>query len=162
MKSRELIMAMKELLLSALRDYPFPLPGGGCGDVAVFVHGLPDEQGARTYPFICVRWASGDIEEGMDGASALETLALVLGIHAPQDQEEAGLLLAELLDWLRATLRRHRVVARKFELQVPLRAVVPEPEKEWFLYHMATVYPQYNYVVPSTPLGRTLKEHTYE
>ena len=165
MRSRELLLSVRELLTEAMKDYPFPAPGGSREDLEVFIHGLPDEQGRRTYPFICVRWAGGDISEGADvygGAEGRETLALVLGLYAPESQEQAGLILAELLDWTRAVLRRNRVVAQKFELALPLKASVPDPEKQWMEYHLATLYPEYQYVIPSTPLGGTLKEHTDE
>ena len=165
MRSRELLLAVKEMLTEAMKEYPFPTPDGSCEDLQVFLHGLPDEQGRRTYPFICVRWVSGDINEGVDGyigAEGRETLALVLGMYAPESQEQAGLILAELLDWTRAVLRRNRVVAKKFQLELPLKASIPDPEKQWMEYHMATVFPEYQYIIPSTPLGGTLKEHTYE
>ena len=154
-----------EMLTEAMKEYPFPAPDGSCEDLQVFLHGLPDEQGRRTYPFICVRWVSGDINEGVDGyigAEGRETLALVLGMYAPESQEQAGLILAELLDWTRAVLRRNRVVDKKFQLELPLKASIPDPEKQWMEYHMATVFPEYQYIIPSTPLGGTLKEHTYE
>ena len=153
------------MLTEAMKEYPFPTPDGFCEDLQVFLHGLPDEQGRRTYPFICVRWVSGDINEGVDGyigAEGREILALVLGMYAPESQEQAGLILAELLDWTRAVLRRNRVVAKKFQLELPLKASIPDPEKQWMEYHMATVFPEYQYIIPSTPLGGTLKEHTYE
>ena len=67
MRSRELLLAVKEMLTEAMKEYPFPTPDGSCEDLQVFLHGLPDEQGRRTYPFICVRWVSGDINEGVDG-----------------------------------------------------------------------------------------------
>ena len=67
MRSRELLLAVKEMLTEAMKEYPFPAPDGSCEDLQVFLHGLPDEQGRRTYPFICVRWVSGDINEGVDG-----------------------------------------------------------------------------------------------
>lgn len=165
MRSRELLLAVKEMLTEAMKEYPFPAPDGSCEDLQVFLHGLPDEQGRRTYPFICVRWVSGDINEGVDGyigAEGRETLALVLCMYAPESQEQAGLILAELLDWTRAVLRRNRVVAKKFQLELPLKASIPDPEKQWMEYHMATVFPEYQYIIPSIPLGGTLKEHTYE
>lgn len=164
MRTRELLSAVRDMLAGAMKDYPFPAPDG-VSDLEVFLHGLPDTQGARTYPFICVRWVSGDLDEGMGyrtGAESREMLALVLGLYAPESQEQAGLILAELLDWTRAVLRRNRIVAGKFQLELPLRASVPDPEKQWTEYHMATLFPEYTYVIPSTPLGGTLKEHTYE
>lgn len=165
MRSLELLLSVKDMLTDTMKAYPFPAPDGACEDLQVFLHGLPEEQGTRAYPFICVRWVGGDLNEGMDfygGAEGRETLALVLGLYAPESQEQAGLILAELLDWTRAVLRRNRIVAGKFQLELPLRASVPDPEKQWIEYHMATIFPEYTYVIPSTPLGGTLKEHTYE
>ena len=161
MKSKELLLSVREMLIGAMQDYPFPASDGGHGDLQVFLHGLPEDQ-RGTYPFIWLRWASGGIDEGMEGAEGRETLALVIGMFAPEGQEQAGLLLAELLDWLRAVLRRNRVVAKKFELQYPLKSSMPEPDRQWIEHHYATVYPEYQYVFPSIPLGGTLKEHTYE
>lgn len=69
-----------------------------------------------------------NLDEDADGAEGRETLALVVGMFAPEGQEQAGLILAELLDWLRAVLRRNRVVAQKFELQYPLKSSMPEPD----------------------------------
>ena len=42
------------------------------------------------------------------------------------------------------------------------KSSMPEPDRQWIEHHYATVYPEYQYVIPSTPLGGTLKEHTYE
>ena len=99
------------MLIKAMNDYPFPASNGKSGDLQVFLHGLPEDQ-RGTYPFVCVRWASGSLDEDADGAEGRETLALVVGMFAPEGQEQAGLILAELLDWLRAVLRRNRVVAQ--------------------------------------------------
>ncbi|MEI3478844.1 MAG: hypothetical protein V8Q84_06690 [Bilophila sp.] len=165
MRSRELVLAVRDMLADAVKDYPFPSPDGSREDLQVFLHGLPEEQGARTFPFICVRWVGGDINESIatyGRAESRETLALVLGLYAPESQEQAGLILAELLDWTRAVLRRNRIVAGKFQLELPLRASVPDPEKQWIEYHMATIFPEYQYRIPSTSLGGTLKEHSHE
>ncbi|MFR8053769.1 MAG: hypothetical protein ACLU6O_03270 [Bilophila wadsworthia] len=152
MKSKELLLSVREMLIKAMNDYPFPASNGKSGDLQVFLHGLPEDQ-RGTYPFVCVRWASGSLDEDADGAEGRETLALVVGMFAPEGQEQAGLILAELLDWLRAVLRRNRVVAQRFELQYPLKSSMPEPDRQWTEHHYATVYPEYQYVIPSTPLG---------
>ena len=73
------------MLIGAMQDYPFPASDGGHGDLQVFLHGLPEDQ-RGTYPFICIRWASGGIDEGMEGAEGRETLALVIGMFAPEGQ----------------------------------------------------------------------------
>lgn len=176
MKTRSLMLAVKAMLVHALEDYPFPIPevradvSGLAGeavsgeapalvgkpaasDLKVFLHGLPDEQESGTYPFVCVRWVKGDINEGMGSAGCTETLALIIGVHAPQSQEEAGLLLAEALDWIRAALRRNRVVNERYQLNLPLSASIPDYEKRWNEFHMATVFADYDYVIPPTPLG---------
>ena len=129
----------------------------------MFLHGLPDEQGRRTYPFICVRWVSGDINEGVDGyigAEGRETLALVLGMYAPESQEQAGLILAELLDWTRAVLRRNRVVAKKFQLELPLKASIPDPEKPVDGVPYGDCFPGIPVYYPVHPVGRHF-EGTY-
>ena len=66
MKSKELLLSVREMLIGAMQDYPFPASDGGHGDLQVFLHGLPEDQ-RGTYPFICIRWASGGIDEGMEG-----------------------------------------------------------------------------------------------
>lgn len=179
MKTRDMMLAVKAMLAKALEDYPFPVPeaatelsspvpgeavsrkGGGparvlrpaASDLKVFLHGLPDEQENGTYPFVCVRWAKGDLNEGMGIAGCMETLALIIGVHAPRSQEQAGLLLAEALDWIRAVLRRNRIVGDRYELKLPLSASIPDYEKRWNEFHMATVFAEYNYAIPPTPLG---------
>ena len=42
MKSRELLLRLREVLTAELRDYPFPDPSGGMRDARVFLHGLPE------------------------------------------------------------------------------------------------------------------------
>lgn len=155
MRSRELLLAVRDMLTEAMNEYPFPSPCGHSEDLEVFMHGLPDEQGRRTYPFVCIRWVSGELDESAEiyaGAECKEELAIVLGVYAPKNQEQAGLILAELLDWTRAVLRRNRIVGGKFELILPLKSSIPDPEKQWIEYHMATIFPEYQYAIPSTPV----------
>ena len=176
MKTRSLMLAVKAMLVHALEDYPFPLPERGtelcgmaaealcgeappltrrpaAGDLKVFLHGLPEKMGDRTYPFVCIRWTKGEVDEKEWQGGGLETLALIIGVHAPRNQEQAGLLLAEALDWIRAALRRNRIVDGRYQLNLPLSASIPDYEKRWNEFHMATVFADYDYVIPPTPLG---------
>ena len=132
----------------------------------MFLHGLPEDQ-RGTYPFICIRWASGGIDEGVDGyvgAEGRETLALVIGMFAPEGPGTGGPaprgtprldcgLSCAVTVWS----------AKKFELQLPAQSLrCRNLTGSGSNIITATVYPEYQYVIPSIPLGGTLKEHTYE
>ena len=152
MKSRELLPAIVACLQEGLASIPFPDPDGGEVAPRVFLHGLPDNQEDACYPFVCVRWADGQWDESDAAAGAEETVALVLGVYAPQSQEQAGQLLALLLDACVYIVRSNRLLARKFERRMPIRASVPDPERRWNQFHMATVTTTWQYVIPVTPL----------
>lgn len=152
MRSHELLPAIVECLEKALAKYPFPDPSGKDVPPRVFLHGLPDDQGDSAYPFVCVRWTDGEWEEADAMAGGTETVALVLGVFAPESQEQAGKLLAILIDACAATIRRTRILAKKFERQMPIRAAVPDPERRWNQYHMATITTVWQYAIPVTPL----------
>ena len=91
---KEICAAVRE----ALADYPFPAPDGSWSDVRVFLHGLPQEQGDACYPFVIVRWISGSMEEETAQVTRLrETVGLALGVYASKTQEQAGILLADMV-----------------------------------------------------------------
>lgn len=48
MKSKELLLSVREMLIGAMQDYPFPASDGGHGDLQVFLHGLPEDQRGTT------------------------------------------------------------------------------------------------------------------
>lgn len=147
--SRLLLTALKDFVGLTVHDYPFPSPDGPCEDCRVFLHGLPEEQDAGTWPFVICRWTDGEVVSEADGKTVLtDTVALILGVHSPVSQEQAGLLLAELLDLLRAALWRQRLLAGRFELQEPLRARVADMERKVHQFHLATLETTWNYVWP--------------
>ena len=194
MKSRELLLAVRDMLATALADYPFPCPDDGLAavavgesasrtdsdsgslehgvsdqllsssvsryaataesDVRVFLHGLPDAQDDKTYPFVVVRWVEGRIEEGRDGVLATEIVGMVIGVYAPKNQEQAGIYSAALMDAVRQIVWRARLLARLFDLVPPLRSAIPAPDKRWNQYHMATVEAEFNYRLPSRAMGK--------
>lgn len=151
---KEICSAVRE----ALADYPFPAPDGSWSDTRVFLHGLPQEQGDACYPFVIVRWISGSIESETAQVTRLrETVGLALGIHSPETQEQAGILLAELLDCLRRYFWKGRVLAGRFELEEPVKAEIPTPRQRWNEYHLATMETVWNYVWPSRGLEELTK-----
>ena len=147
---KEICAAVRE----ALADYPFPAPDGSWSDVRVFLHGLPQEQGDACYPFVIVRWISGSMEEE---TAQVTRLGLALGVYASKTQEQAGILLAELLDCLRRPLWKGRVLAGRFELEEPVKAEIPTPRTRWNEYHLATIETVWNYVWPSRGLEELTK-----
>ena len=151
---KEICAAVRE----ALADYPFPAPDGSWSDVRVFLHGLPQEQGDACYPFVIVRWISGSVESDTPQVTRLrETVGLALGVYASETQEQAGILLAELLDCLRRPLWKGRVLAGRFELEEPVKAEIPTPRTRWNEYHLATIETVWNYVWPSRGLEELTK-----
>jgi hypothetical protein len=153
MRSRELVTSLHAHLAAELKNYAFPDPSGTPHDCRVFLHGLPDTQDARTYPFVCVRWVDSGLEEDGDGAYVTETVTLILGVYAPESQEEAGILLAELMDAVVGCVRRCRLLEHRFQRELPIRAAIPDPERQWNQYHMATVTTTWQYGIPVTPIS---------
>jgi hypothetical protein len=94
------------------------------------------------------------IDEEESRVRGREVVGMVIGVYAPKNQEQAGLISAALLDEVRRIVWRNRLVAEKFELEPPLRAAIPPPEKRWNQYHMATVEAEYNYALPPRGLGK--------
>lgn len=165
MTSRLLLLTLEEFLRQAVAGYPFPSPGQGLADVRLFVHALPDngpgegpgggpdDACATCYPFIVLRWLSGSVACAEDGGTVVtDTVALALGVYAPQSQTQAGMLLAELLDATRYALWRARLVGQRFELAEPLEAAIPEPHERWHLFHLATLKTTWTYTWP--PRGK--------
>ena len=123
---RLLLSVLCAFVKETVAAYPFPSPDGPVQDCRVFLHGLPEEQEAETWPFVVCRFVDGEVTSEADSKTVLkDTVALILGVHSPVSQEQAGLLLAELLDLLRAALWRKRLLAGRFELEEPLRSLIP-------------------------------------
>lgn len=147
--ARVLLTELCRFVEDIVRDYPFPSPEGPPLDCHVFWHGLPEEQESGTWPFIVCRWDEGKVESGEDGKSIVtDTVALILGVHAPLSQAQAGLLLAELLDVLRFAIWQKRLLADRFELVEPLHTIVPDMEQKVHKFHLATLETTWNYVWP--------------
>lgn len=155
--TRLLLKEICAAVRGALADYPFPAPDGSWSDVRVFLHGLPQEQGDACYPFVIVRWISGSVEETAQVTRLRETVGLALGVYASKTQEQAGILLAELLDCLRRSLWKGRILAGRFELEEPVKAEIPTPRTRWNEYHLATIETVWNYVWPSRGLEELTK-----
>lgn len=151
--SRLLLTELCQFVRETVRDYSFPSPNESEMDCRVFLHGLPDSQDTDTYPFVIVRWQEGEIESMEDSKTVLrETVALILGVHAPKNQEQAGLLCVELMDCLRRALWKQRLVAKRFELVEPLRSVIPEADRQQHRYQVAVIETVWNYVWPPKAL----------
>lgn len=146
---RLLLAELCAFVEATVRGYPFPSPEGTVQDCRVFLHGLPEGQEEGTWPFIVCRFVDGEVTSEADGKTVLkDTVALILGVHSPVSQAQAGLLLAELLDLLRAALWRERLLAGRFELEEPLRARVADMEQKVHQFHLATLETTWNYVWP--------------
>ena len=125
-------------------------------EIRVFLHDLPADDGeARTYPFIVCRWVSGEmVEETGYSFGNTETVSLFCGVYAPENQHEAGLKMAELLDEVRLCLRHTPLLGGRFKLEYPVSASIPDPEHKAIEYQMATIETKWQYALPQTPLLR--------
>lgn len=166
--SRLLLLALRDFIASAVTGYPFPSPEGkwlesaavggeaglrmrppSCRDCRVFLHGLPEGLEEETYPFVLIRWTDGDILEQDTWTVARDTVSLILGVHSPRDQEEAGLLLAELLDLLRRAIWKERLLCGQYQQAEAPAAAIPDPERRVHKYHLATIKTVWEYLWPS-------------
>ena len=153
MKTYDLICALRDFLQTELKGMSLPDPLMG-QDVSprVFIHNVPDRQDAApgTYPFIIVRFAEGRTDDNQ--CRCEDEILLAVGIWAPDSQEQAGLLTAATLDFLRISFRSRRLIADRFEM-IELEASQPEPQKQWNEYHLATVTTRWNYTIPRRAVG---------
>lgn len=153
MTSRKLLLSLCEFVEDSVKSYPFPSPEEKMQDVRVFLHGLPEEQEAGIFPFVIVRFTDSEIASERDGQTILrDTVLLALGVYAPKDQRQAGLLCAELLDCLRRAIWKKRLLAEVFELVEPLRASCPDSGRQMHRYHWATLETVWNYTWPPKAL----------
>lgn len=156
MKSYDLILALRDFLVKELAALSLPDPFSG-HDVSprVFIHNLPDRQTAAgetpaTYPFIIIRLAEGETDDNQ--CRCIDTVVLAVGVWMPESQEQAGLLAAQTLDFLRISLRAKRLIDARFELE-ELSVTQPEPKRQWNEYHLATVNTRWNYTIPRRAVG---------
>ena len=161
MTSRLLLLELKDHLEGIVHDYAFPSPDGEPVDTRVFLHGLPQEQQDHCFPFVIARWMNGNLNDsGVHTGQLVDTVGLALGVFAPKDQEQAGILLADLIDCLRIGLWHDRILANRFELELPLATTIPDVRQKWNEYHLATMETRWNYVWPSRGL-REMTEKEY-
>lgn len=156
MKSCDLILALRDFLVKELAPLSLPDPSTG-HDVSprVFIHNLPDrlsESGdlPAGYPFVIIRLAGGETDDNQ--CRCTDTLVLAVGVWSPESQEQAGLLAAQTLDFLRISLRSARILGERFELE-ELSVTQPEPKRQWNEYHLATVNTRWNYTIPRRAVG---------
>ena len=167
MKSRQLLLALRDFLRERLKDTLLPDPATGAALAPrVFLHNLPDARdGDAAYPFVIVRLGSYESDE----EQCEDTVSLAVGVWSPESQEQAGLLTAETLDALRAALMRQRLVGEIFDLVLPLEGNQPEPRKQWNEYHLATLITRWNYAIPrrglhdgqETPVGSDIRDNVF-
>lgn len=159
MRSRELLLALEEVFKKELGDYLFPSTLGADQPVRIFLHSWPQEQDEDVFPSIVIRWAGSEMEEVEQEASIVETIAIAIGVYAPDNQRQAGILLAELNDAVMQILHRYqnRVVAGRFQREWAIESEQPSPERKWSEYHAATIVTKWHYNVPITPLDFSTK-----
>lgn len=162
MRSHELLLALEEVFKKELDGYLFPSDSGE-KPVQVFLHSWPQDQLIDAFPSIVIRWAGSEMEE--DGPQFIieETIAIGIGVYAPKDQRQAGILLAELNDAVLQILHKYsnRLVANRFERSWPILCQQPEPDRKWSEYHAATIVTKWDYPVPVTPLDDKLIVEVY-
>lgn len=146
MRSRLLMLSLVDMLRGNLAKVD--------PEIRVFLHDLPADDGeARTYPFIVCRWVSGDMNEESNGDfGCTETVSLFCGVYAPENQHEAYLKMAEMLDAVRLCLRHNPLLGERFQLEYPVSATIPDPEHKAIEYQMTTIETKWQYALPQTPL----------
>lgn len=158
MRAHKLLLDIKAFLEAALADMPLPDSSTGkdaLGKAQCFFGNVPDsneEVLPNRFPFVVIRWTEGEDQENADSNSGVDTVALILGVYAPDGPGEAELVTAILMDHLRSALMRNRILASMFDLQLPLSSAKPDPEKRQHNYHIATILTRWNFSEPRRPL----------
>lgn len=144
MKTHALLLALRGFTRTALAAEK-PAPG-------VYLYDLPRAE-VTTYPFVLIRLQKSRTE--VDFCD--DVVAFYLGMHVPNDPEQAGLACAALGDSLCAAFWRQRVIAERFELQFPLELSQPDPDRKQHDYHLFTLCTFWNSILP----GRRLEGDVY-
>ncbi|MDL2279072.1 hypothetical protein LJC15_00210 [Desulfovibrio sp. OttesenSCG-928-G11] len=162
MRAHKLLLDLKDFLSPLLAEFPLPSPDPaaeqGLGQAKIFFGNVPDspaEEMPERFPFVILRWMEGEDNEDSSATSHEEQAALILGVFAPQGPEQAELVTAALLDFLREKLLERRLLpesAPMFDLVLPLACAKPEPEKRQHNYHIATILTRWNHVSARRPL----------
>lgn len=146
MRSRELLLAVKAHILEHIRKYSDM-------NLNVYIHNLPMQevsQQEKIFPFVIIRFDGKKLDENYTE----DTLVFALGVNENQNQEEAGLLLADLHDALTRIFYEKRIVGGFFETLLPVQAKQAEPEKKWNEYHFSSMEITFSYnSLPPRPLG---------
>lgn len=139
MKTHQLLLALRDFTRTALSaESPTPV---------VYLYDLPKNEPA-SYPFVLLRLQKSRIEDDFCD----DSVAFYLGMHVPDNPEEAGLRCAALGDTLCAAFWRQRIIADRFELQFPLELVQPDPDRKQHDYHLFTLCTFWNSILPSRRL----------
>lgn len=140
MRSHTLLLGLKSFVRQTLAE-SVPTP-------QVHVYDIPKTEQTR-FPFVVLRLMKGATEE----ETCEDVVGILLGVHAPENPETAGLVCAALGDALRQALWRQRILDDLFELQMPFDILQPEPDRKQHDYHMFTLVTHWNYILPQRPLG---------
>ena len=152
MKSYYLLKELTAVFEREIGDLFFPHADGTDRPLHIYLHAWPQDQTSDVFPSICIRWGGSEMGEEEAEAHLVDTVAIALGVYAPDNQEEAGLLLAQLNDAVMTTLNKYRLLANQFQRIYPVRSEQPSPDRKWSEYHAATIVTQWDYMVPVTPL----------
>lgn len=146
MRSKELLLAVKKHITENIQEF---------SDIAlqVYIHNLPVQEVSENdslFPFVVIRLD----EKKLDETYTEDTLILALGVNENTNQEQAGLLLAELHDALFRLFYEKRIVGDFFETLLPISAKQVEPEKKWHDFHFSSMEVTFKYnTLPPRPLG---------
>lgn len=146
MRSKELLVAVKKHIVENMQEFSdIPLQ--------VFIHNLPVQEVSETdslFPFVIIRLDEKKLEE----ENTEDTLILALGVSENTNQEQAGLLLADLHDALFRLFYEKRIVGDFFQSNLPITAKQVEPEKKWHDFHFSSMEITFSYnTLPPRPLG---------
>lgn len=146
MRSKELLSAVKTHILEHIKEFSDI-------DLQVFIHNLPVQEVSEDdslFPFVIIRLDEKKLEEDYTE----DTLIFALGINEPTNQEQAGLLLAELHDVLFRIFYEKRIAGGFFEALLPITAKQTEPERKWHDFHFSSMEITFKYnTLPPRPLG---------
>jgi len=155
MRAYKLLHDLEVFLNKVLADFSLPDPAGnGIKPPRCYFGDVPDDEQSvfpERFPFLIIRWVKGESEE--DGGNQ-EEVALIFGFYAPEGAAQAELISAALLDHVRRALMQLRVLGQSFDLQLPLEAAKPDPERRQHNYHIATIITRWSHQTPRRPLSQ--------
>ena len=154
MRNEDLIACIVDLMKKELKNYHYPQIDGKFDVCNVYRYNVPSTQDTKSYPFLIVRLIECEVEEDFNNGfcDVVSSVAIGLGIFSQDGPEIAGKLLDNLCDTVLYILRRTRTIDDRFNRRMPLNLTVPEPDKQWHDFHMATIISQWDFIVPAIPL----------